>query len=77
MPEKNILSDKDGQVTFRIKTNEGEEVIQALAGGEFLWLLLQHVLPRRFRRVKDYGLLHNPWSRGPGLLSFAPTAAWR
>jgi hypothetical protein len=59
LPEKNILSDKDGQVTFRIKTNEGEEVIQTLSGGEFLWLLLQHVLPRRFRRVRDYGLLHS------------------
>lgn len=59
LPEKNILSDKDGQVTFRIKTNEGEDVIQTLSGGEFLWLLLQHVLPRRFRRVRDYGLLHS------------------
>jgi hypothetical protein len=59
LPEKNILSDKDGQVTFRIKTNEGEEVIQTVPGGEFLWLLLQHVLPRRFRRVRDYGLLHS------------------
>lgn len=59
LPEKNILSDKDGQVTFRIKTNDGEEVIQALPGGDFLWLLIQHVLPRRFRRVRDYGLLHS------------------
>ena len=33
-------------------------MIQTLPGGEFLWLLLQHVLPRRFRRVRDYGLLH-------------------
>jgi hypothetical protein len=59
LPEKNILSDKDGQVTFRIKTNDGEDVIQTLPGGEFLWLLIQHVLPRRFRRVRDYGLLHS------------------
>ena len=35
------------------------EAIQTLPGGEFLWLLLQHVLPRRFRRVRDYGLLHS------------------
>lgn len=27
-------------------------------GEEFLWLLMQHVLPRRFRRVRDYGFLH-------------------
>lgn len=31
----------------------------AWPGGEFLWLLIQHVLPRRFRRVRDYGLLHS------------------
>jgi hypothetical protein len=27
-------------------------------GVEFLWLLLTHFLPRRFRRVRDFGLLH-------------------
>jgi hypothetical protein len=56
--EKNILSDSNGIVTFRAKDNEGNEIIQSLPGGEFLWLLLMHVLPRRFRRVRDFGLLH-------------------
>jgi hypothetical protein len=56
--EKNILSDSNGIVTFRAKDNEGNEIIQSLPGGEFLWLLLIHVLPRRFRRVRDFGLLH-------------------
>lgn len=56
--EKNILSDNNGLVTFRIKDNDGNEVIQTVPGGEFLWLLLMHVLPRRFRRARDYGLLH-------------------
>jgi hypothetical protein len=32
--------------------------VRTLPGGEFLWLLLKHVLPRRFRRVRDFGLLH-------------------
>ena len=71
LPEKNILSDKNGQVTFRIKTNEGEDVIQTLSGGEFLWLLLQHVLPRRFRRVRDYGILHANAKRLIQLLQLA------
>jgi hypothetical protein len=56
--EKNILSDCDGIITFRIKDNEGQEVIQRLSGAEFLWRLLLHVLPKRFRRVRDFGLLH-------------------
>jgi len=25
---------------------------------DFLWLLLQHVLPRGLRRARDYGFLH-------------------
>ncbi|WP_399213883.1 transposase [Synechococcus sp. RedBA-s] len=29
-----------------------------MPGAEFLWRLLRHVLPRRFRRVRDYALLH-------------------
>jgi hypothetical protein len=56
--EKNILSDSDGIITFRIKDNEEQEVIQRLSGAEFLWRLLLHVLPKRFRRVRDFGLLH-------------------
>lgn len=56
--EKNILSDCQGIISFRIKDNTGQEVIQCLAGAEFLWRLLLHVLPKRFRRVRDFGLLH-------------------
>ncbi|MFM1797817.1 MAG: hypothetical protein RLZZ117_95 [Cyanobacteriota bacterium] len=47
-----------GIITFRIKENAGQEVIQSLPGAEFLWRLLLHVLPKRFRRVRDFGLLH-------------------
>ena len=28
------------------------------AGADFLWLLLQHVLPKGFRRVRNFGFLH-------------------
>ena len=31
---------------------------RTLKGEDFLWLLLQHVLPKGFRRVRDYGFLH-------------------
>ena len=63
LPEKNILSDEDGMVTFRTKDNAGKEIIQTISGGDFLWLLLRHVLPRRFRRVRDFGLLHGNGKR--------------
>jgi hypothetical protein len=58
LPEKNILSDTDGKVSFCYQDNRGKRQVRTLPGGEFLWLLLKHVLPRRFRRVRDFGLLH-------------------
>ncbi len=56
--EKNILRCQDGQVSFRYTDNQGKTQVRTLAGTEFLWLLLQHVLPKGFRRTRDYGLLH-------------------
>ncbi|MCK5725331.1 MAG: transposase [Thiotrichaceae bacterium] len=32
--------------------------IRTVSDEEFLWLLVQHVLPKRFRRVRLYGFLH-------------------
>lgn len=63
LPEKNILSDADGKVTFRTTDNQGHETIQTVCGGDFLWLLLRHVLPKRFRRVRDFGILHGNCKR--------------
>ncbi len=31
---------------------------KTVKGEDFLWLVLQHVLPKGFRRVRDYGFLH-------------------
>lgn len=58
LPEQNIIAEVDGQITFRYKNNRGEPKTRTLPGAELLWLLLQHVLPRRFRRVRDFGILH-------------------
>ena len=58
IPEKNILKDQDGSVTFKTVDNVGTEIIQSIPGAEFLWLLLHHVLPKHFRRVRVFGLLH-------------------
>ena len=57
--ENNILSYQDGQVTFKyIESRTGKTRYRTLAGEDFLWLVLQHVLPKGFRRVRDYGFLH-------------------
>ncbi len=36
----------------------GATKLRTLPGEEFLHLIVQHVLPKGFRRVRDYGFLH-------------------
>ena len=57
--EKKILACRDRQVTFSyIESGTDQKRTRTLKGEDFLWLVLQHVLPRGFRRVRDYGFLH-------------------
>ena len=57
--EKDILLIKDGKVTFRYENGQTKKTeTRTVSGEEFLWLLVQHVLPKRFRRVRLYGFLH-------------------
>ena len=57
--EKNIVANQNGKVTFKyINSNTGKTQYRTLNGEDFLWLVLQHVLPKGFRRVRDYGFLH-------------------
>ncbi len=57
--EKNIISNQNGQVTFRyIESKTGDIRHRTLKGEDFLHLIMQHVLPKGFRRVRDYGFLH-------------------
>lgn len=59
LSEKNILANHNGQVTFQyIESKTGEIRYRTLQGEDFCWLILQHVLPKGFRRVRDYGFLH-------------------
>lgn len=58
--EKNIISNQDGQITFQyIESKTGKNRYRTLKGEDFLFLILQHVLPKGFRRVRDYGFLHS------------------
>jgi hypothetical protein len=58
-------------VSFCYQDNKGKRQVRTLPGGEFLWLLLKHVLPRRFRRARDYGILHANAKRLIQLLQLA------
>jgi len=63
LPDKNIISGTNGQISFTYLSNRGQDSqthtnrIRTLPAVEFLWLILQHVLPKGLRRVRDYGLL--------------------
>ena len=57
--EKNIVSNQNGRVTFRYtESKTGKTRYRTLKGEDFLNLIIQHVLPKGFRRVRDYGFLH-------------------
>lgn len=57
--EKNIVNDDGEQVTFRYKDSQTQRFKTCtLKGADFIWRLLQHVLPKGFRRVRDFGFLH-------------------
>ena len=57
--EKDILSCQDGNVTFRYLDSKSRQYLsRTVSGPDFLWLILQHVLPRGFRRARNYGFLH-------------------
>jgi hypothetical protein len=57
--EKNILSCQSGNITFRYLDSHTKQYrTRTLSGADFLWLVLQHVLPKGFRRARNYGFLH-------------------
>lgn len=64
LPDKNIISDIDGQVSFEYQDSQTQSnKVRTLPAVEFLWLVLQHVLPKGLRRVRDYGLLRGNCSK--------------
>ncbi len=67
--ERDILANRNGKVTFRyVESRTGETRARTLAGADFLWLILRHVLPKGFRRVRDYGFLHGNAKKLLGLV---------
>lgn len=58
--EKDILSCRDGKVTYRYQDSKTKRWhTQTVSGADFLWRVLQHVLPKGFRRARNFGFLHS------------------
>ena len=55
---------------------------RTVSGAHFLWLVLQHVLPKGFRRARNFGFLHPNCKRLIALLHLMlkfdprPAASW-
>jgi len=81
--EQDILACRDGQVTFRYRdAKTGKRERRTVSGADFLWLVLQHVLPKGFRRARNFGFLHPNCKRLIALLHLvlkfapAPVGTW-
>jgi hypothetical protein len=78
--EKDIVACDNGQVSFRYRNAKTRRMEQrTVSGAQFLWLVLQHVLPKGFRRARNFGFLHPNCKRLIALLQvllkFAPGRA--
>lgn len=59
LPEKNIVSNRDGYVTFCYQNSETRKMeTRTLSGVDFLRLILLHIFPKGFRRARNFGFLH-------------------
>ena len=58
--ERDILRcDENGNVSFRYRDAKTDKMaVRTLPGADFLWLRLQHVLPKGLRRARNVGVLH-------------------
>jgi len=78
--EKDIVACDNAQVSFRYRNAKtGKMELRTVPGAHFLWLVLQHVLPKGFRRARNFGFLHPNCRRLIALLhvllKFAPGQA--
>ena len=78
--EKDIVACEHAQVSFQYRNAKtGTMERRTVPGAHFLWLVLQHVLPKGFRRARNFGFLHPNCKRLITLLhlllKFVPPAA--
>lgn len=64
-----LRCDANGNVTFQYRhAKTGKMAARTLPGADFLWLVLQHVLPKGLRRARNFGFLHPNSARAIRLL---------
>ena len=69
--EKDIIACRDGHVTFRYQDSKTKQMqTRTVTGAKFLWLILRHVLPKGFRRARNFGFLHPNSKRLLNLLQY-------
>jgi len=69
--EQDIVACENGQVTFRYRHAKRKRfAYRTLPGARFLALVLQHVLPKGFRRARNFGFLHPNSKRAIVLLQW-------
>lgn len=57
--EQDIVRCAEGKVSFHYRdARSGKTMLRTVSGAQFLWLVLQHVLPKGFRRARNFGFLH-------------------
>ena len=67
--ERDILRCEDGKVSFQYRDAKTAKMgVRTLDGADFLWLVLQHVLPKGLRRSRNFGFLHPNSARSIRLL---------
>jgi len=67
--EGDILRCEDGKVSFQYRDARTCKMgVRTLDGADFLWLVLQHVLPKGLRRARNFGFLHPNSARSIRLL---------
>lgn len=55
----NIIDDDGDNITFQYKDSDSNKIETRILPAEtFIYLVLQHCLPKGFRRARDYGFLH-------------------
>jgi hypothetical protein len=81
--EQDIVACGNGEVSFRYRNaKSGKMESRTVSGAHFLWLVLQHVLPKGFRRARNFGFLHPNCKRLIALLHIllkfnpVPVASW-
>ena len=76
--EKDIISCKKSMVTYRYQNSKTKKYQYKTVEAEyFIYLIMQHILPKGFRRARNYGFVHPNCKRMIALihytLKFIPT----